>query len=412
MARNSNNNATNSVDVIALSAYTTPMIEVSVKNDWVDYGSNNNHFNELIEYNNGSTTSKSIINGLARMIYGSGLKAADDFKKPDEYAAMKSIIKDKELKKIIYDRKLLGMAAMKVSYNNGIVKSIKHWPMETLRAEKADDNGEINNYYWSNDWSSVNASNEPSSFPAFGTSNNSKDEIYIVKPYVTGEFYYSKPDYSAALPYCLLESQIGDYLINDVKNGFSGSLMINFNNGVPSKEIQNLTNRKVMKKFTGAGGSKILFNYNKNAEAATTIERLPLDNAPDHYQYLSDECRNKIIVGHRITSPLLIGVRESGSGFGSNADEIETSTLLMDKVVVKGFQEELVDAISEVMAVNNINLDLYFATVVPRDFMEDEEEIEQVDVDKDLQMQELAAEVQKFMASTTPTEDNNNKVNI
>ena len=412
MARNSNNNATNSVDVIALSAYTTPIVEVSVKNDWVDYGSDNNHFNDLIEYNNGSTTSKSIINGLARMIYGSGLKAADDFKKPDEYAAMKSIIKDKELKKIIYDRKLLGMAAMKVSYNNGIVKSIKHWPMETLRAEKADDNGEINNYYWSNDWSLVKPSTEVNSFPAFGKSDSKKDEIYIVKPYVTGEFYYSKPDYSAALPYCLLESQIGDYLINDVKNGFSGSLMINFNNGVPSKEIQNLTNRKVMKKFTGAGGSKILFNYNKNAEAATTIERLPLDNAPDHYQYLSDECRNKIIVGHRITSPLLIGVRESGSGFGSNADEIETSSLLMDKVVVKGFQEELVDAISEVMAVNNINLDLYFATVVPRDFMEDEEEIEQVDVDKDLQMQELAAEVQKFMASTTPKEDNNNNVNI
>ena len=412
MARNNNNNATNSVDVIALSAYTTPLITVVAKNDWVDYGHDNNHFNELIEYNNGSTTSKSIVNGLSRMIYGSGLKAADDFKKPDEYAAMKSIIKDKELKKIIYDRKLLGMAAMKVSYNNGAVKSIKHWPMETLRAEKADDNGEINNYYWSNDWSLVKPSTEVNSFPAFGKSDSKKDEIYIVKPYVTGEFYYSKPDYSAALPYCLLESQIGDYLINDVKNGFSGSLMINFNNGVPSKDIQNITNRKVMNKFTGAGGSKILFNYNKNAEAATTIERLPLDNAPDHYKYLSDECRDKIIIGHRITSPLLIGVRDTNSGFGSNADEIETSSLLMDKVVVKGFQEELVDAIDEIMAVNNINLDLYFATVVPRDFMEDEEEVEQVDVDKDIQIQELAAEVKKFMDSTTPTEDNNNNVNI
>lgn len=411
MARNNNNNATDSVDVIALSAYTTPMIEVVAKNDWVNYGSNNNHFNELIEYNNGSTTSKSIVNGLSRMIYGNGLKAADDFKKPDEYAAMKSIIKNKELKKIIYDRKLLGMAAMKVSYLNGQVKSIKHWPMETLRAEKADDKGEINRYYWSNDWSSVRTSDEPSSFPAFGKSNNSKDEIYIIKPYVTGEFYYSKPDYSAALPYCLLESQIGDYLINDVKNGFSGSLMINFNNGVPSKEIQNLTNRKVMKKFTGAGGSKILFNYNKNAEAATTIERLPLDNAPDHYQYLSDECRNKIIIGHRITSPLLIGVRETGSGFGSNADEIETSTLLMDKVVVKGFQEEIIDAIDEVVSINNITLDLYFDTVVPRDFIDNAEEAEKVEEDKDLKIQELAAEVQKFMSSTAP-KNNNNDINI
>ena len=64
------------------------------------------------------------------------------------------------------------------------------------------------------------------------------------------------------------------------------------------------------------------------------------------------------------------------------------------------------------MAVNNITLDLYFATVVPRDFIEDEEEVDQVDVDKDVKIQELAAEVKKFMDSTTPTEDNNNNVNI
>tara|TARA_R110002073_G_scaffold116064_3_gene254322 strand:+ start:13947 stop:15722 length:1776 start_codon:yes stop_codon:yes gene_type:complete len=359
------------MEVVNLSSYTTPEVVVTANEDWVSYGLNNDHFESLIGYYEGSTTSGSIINGLSGLIYGAGLKATDSGKKPSQWASLKNLVKRRELKKIIFDRKLLGMAAIKVSYKKGKVSAIKHWRMETLRAEKADDSGDINNYYWSADWSEVDNDSMPKSFPAFGKGNGNQDEIYIVKPYVTGSFYYSQPDYAASLPYAELESQIGDYLINDVTNGFSGSLMVNFNNGVPSKEVQRLTNRKVVQKFTGSKGDKLLFNYNKNAESATTIERLALDNAPDHYQYLSDECRNKIIVGHRITSPLLIGIRESGNGFGSNADEIETATVLMDKVVVKQFQDEILDALDDILSINEISLDLYFASVVPRDFTEE-----------------------------------------
>jgi len=302
------------------------------------------------------------------MIYGGGLDATDSNKKPEEWAKLNSIIRAKDLKRIIFDRKLLGMAAMQVIYKDKKIKSIKHFPMNTLRAEKANDEGEIKGYYWSNDWSSIKKGDEPDRLPAYGFGDKVKSEIYIVKPYVTGEFYYTQPDYAGALPYCELESQIGDYLINDVKNGFSGSLMINFNNGIPDKQIQRMTNNKVVKKFTGATGDKLLFNYNKNAESATTIERLALDNAPDHYQYLSDECRDKIIVGHRITSPLLVGVRETGSGFGSNADEIETSTLLLNTVVVIPFQNELTDALEEILGEEGISLDLYFKSLVPKSF--------------------------------------------
>ena len=361
----------NAIEVVNLSSYTTPEVVITATDDWVSYGENNNHFNNLIGYYEGSTTSASIINGLSGLIYGGGLEATDSSKKPDQWASLKNLVKPRELKKIIFDRKLLGMAAIKVSYKKGKVSAIKHWRMETLRAEKADDNGEINNYYWSADWSEITKDSNPNSFPAFGKGNGNQDEIYIIKPYITGSFYYSQPDYSSSLPYCELEAQIGDYLINDVRNGFSGSLMVNFNNGVPSKEVQRITNKKVVQKFTGAKGDKLLFNYNKNAESATTIERLALDNAPDHYQYLADECRNKIIVGHRITSPLLIGIRESGNGFGSNADEIETATVLMDKVVVKQFQDEILDALDEILSVNEISLDLYFTSVVPRDFTEE-----------------------------------------
>jgi hypothetical protein len=389
------------MEVVELSAYTTPKVIVDTKNEWAAYGADNNYFEDLIAYYKGSTTSSSIINGLAGLIYGGGLDATDSNKKPEEWAKLNSIIRAKDLKRIIFDRKLLGMAAMQVIYKDGKVKSIKHFPMNTLRAEKANDDGEIQGYYWSNDWSSIKKGDEPDRMPAYGFGDKIKSEIYILKPYVTGEFYYTQPDYAGALPYCELENQIGDYLINDVKNGFSGSLMINFNNGIPDKQTQRMTNNKVVKKFTGATGDKLLFNYNKSAESATTIERLALDNAPDHYQYLSDECRDKIIVGHRITSPLLLGIREAGSGFGSNADEIATSALLLDKVVVLGFQEELIDALDEIVAENGIALDLYFKTRIPRDFRdEDTIEAEQKEKVEDETKAELEEQIDTLLENT------------
>jgi len=49
-------------------------------------------------------------------------------------------------------------------------------------------------------------------------------------------------------------------------------------------------------------------------KAKTTVDDIPLNDAPAHYQYLSDEAFKKLIVGHRVTSPMLLGVRDGNSG--------------------------------------------------------------------------------------------------
>jgi len=410
------NKSINSMEVVALSAYTSPAIVIDKTNEWVKYGVDNDYFNELKSYYDGSTTSSSLINGITARIFGGGLRAKDASKKPNEWASLKSIIKDKDLKKAIMDRKMLGMAAFKVSYDKGAVKSIKHWPMDTIRAGKANDKGEITKYFWSNDWKSVKKGDTPESFPAFGTSNSKQEEIYIIKPYVTGEFYYSQPDYAASLPYAKLEAEIGDYLINEVINGFSGSLMINMP-GVPaSDEDERLVVRKMTRKFTGSTGDKILFNFIDNADDKATVDRLSLDDAPSHYEFLSKECVDKLISGHRITSPLLVGLRDSGSGFSSTADEMETSEVLLDKVVIDGFKNEIVDAIDEIVSVNKISLKLYFASIQPFD----ESELEAVGVDEEEEEEdkskrsELSEKLTKHILSLLPQnkEQDNNTKNI
>jgi hypothetical protein len=358
------------ISIVNLSAYTSPVIQENKKNNYIEYGSDNNYFQYLIDRYLYSATNGAIITGVANMIYGKGLDALDSNKKPNEYAQMKSIIKDSDLRKIALERKLLGMAAMQVVIEKKQVKQVLHFPMQTLRAEKCNDKGQIEAWYYHPDWTKKKPSEDVKRIPAFGFGNGNEVEIYVIQPYVSGFDYYSPIDYSGSLPYALLEENIADYQINDVQNGFSGTKVINFNNGIPSEEIRDKMKRDVMGKLTGARGEKVIIAFNANAESKTTVEDLPLNDAPAHYEYLSKECFDKLIVGHRVTSPMLLGIRTGDGGLGNNADEIKTATLLFDNIVIKPYQLEIIDAIDEILAVNSISLKLYFKTIQPLEFVD------------------------------------------
>ena len=356
------------IHIVNLSKYTSPEI-VEVKNkEWVQYGQDNNYFQYLIDRYQGSTTNNAIINGMSKMIYGKGLDATDSNRKPDQYAQMKSIVSKDCLKSAVMDRKMLGMGALQVTYDKGLVKKVTHFPMQTLRAEKCNENGEVEAWYYHPDWSKVRPNDQPKRIPAFGFGNKKGNELFIVSSYVTGSYYYPPVDYQGALPYAVLEEEIADYLINDTINGFSGTKVVNFNNGVPDKEKQLEVKSDVLNKLTGSRGEKVIVAFNNNAESKTTIDDIPLNDAPTHYQYLSDEAFRKLIVGHRVTSPMLLGVRDGNSGFGNNADEIKTATLLFDNLTIKTYQEEFTDALEDILSINDISLNLYFKTIQPLEF--------------------------------------------
>ena len=382
----------NEMEAIQLSSYTAPRIIEIQENEYVHYGEDNDYFGSIIDYYNGSTTNGSIINGISSLIYGRGIQARNANRHATQWAKFRTMLKAKDLKKIILDRKMLGMAAIQVTYTKGVPSKLTHLPMQTLRAAKASDNGKVESWGYHPTWEEGVREEDVQRIKAFGCGNKKGNEIYILQPYITGSFYYTQPDYVFALPYAKLEAEIGDYLINDTLNGFSGSMMVNLNGGIPkTKQERRRVKNKVIDNLTGATGQKLLVNFNKSGENATTFERFTLDNAPDHYQYLADECRNKLIVGHRVTSPLLVGVRESGNGFGSNADEIETSFKLMNNVLIKIYQDEIIDALDDILAEAGIALDLFFKSAQPLDFYDETVVSEEEVAQEEAEAQELAA---------------------
>jgi hypothetical protein len=389
----------NNVHILNLSAYTTPIIQESKRDAWVDFGESNNYYQFLLDRYTNSTTNSAIINNISRLIYGRGLSATDASRKPNEYAQAMALFNKDCLRKIAIDRKMLGQFAMQIHYNDKHDKILKafHMPVNLLRAEKCNKDGEIEAYYYSDDWTDVKKY-PPTRIPAYGYSKD-KIEILFSKPYAVGMKYYSYVDYNGAVPYSLLEEEIADYLINEVQNGFSGTKVVNFNNGVPTEEQQSIITNKVLSKLTGSKGQKVIVAFNDNMDTKTTVDDLPLNDAPEHYTYLSEECMRKIMLGHNVTSPLLFGIA-GANGFSSNADELQNSFILFNNMVIKPLQDEILEALDTILSFNGISLNLFFKTLKPLEFtdLENAQNTEQVAEETGTELSKQNTELEEILA--------------
>lgn len=359
--------------VANLASYQTPKVKEEYNRDWVSYGDNNDYFQTLIDSYLGSPTNSRCINGIIDMIYGRGLESFDRTERPKEYLEMKRLLQPKHIKRVVHDYKMLGQAAIQISYNKTKTKILKvsHFPMETLRAEKASKSGGIDAYYYHPKWCDIKTSDKPKRIPTFGNgSKTERNELYVVKPYRSGFYYYAPVDYNGCLQYCDLEQEVSNYHINNIKNGLQPSLLINFNNGIPPEETQSMIESKIYDKFSGTSNSgKFILAFNESQETKADLEPLHLPDAHAQYQFMSDEAREKIMLGHGIVSPILLGIKDN-TGFGNNAEELRTASILMDNIVIRPFQEEIIDALTEILLFNGISLKLYFTTLQPIEFTE------------------------------------------
>jgi hypothetical protein len=370
---------------VQLSSYTSPVVSENARKGWVEYGDDNDYFQYLIDRYNGSPTNNAVISGIIDMVFGQGIDATDSGKNPEGYLQLKKLIKDEELKKVINDYYMLGNGAFQLIYNQNKSKIVEvyHMPVECLRAEKCNDEGEVEAYYYAYDWDEVRSKKGVDRIPAFGYgAQGDKVEILYFRPYRSGSYYYSPVDYQGALPYAELEGEVANYHINNIKNGLAPSMIVNFNNGVPPEEERDIIESQIKQKWGGTSNAgKFILAFNDSADTAASIEAIQLSDAHNQYQFLSQESQQKVLVGHRITSPMLFGVKDQ-TGLGNNADEIKTAFTLFDNSVIRPKQNQVINAIDQILAFNNVSLNLYFKTLAPLEFTDvaeitDQETIEE-----------------------------------
>lgn len=351
-----NKDSKHGVSLIQMSSYVKPEIDEVSSRNWVLNGRNNSFFQYIIDRYNGSPTNESIINTFCELIYGKGIAENG---KEEVYDALNEVFNKREQKKCIADFKLFGQYAMQIlRARGGGVAKVLHIPMDKLGMGKAVD-GEIDEVYFCEDWTKT-YKYKPKAYPVFKGKMTDSVMIKLVQPYKPGKFYYSDPDYLAALQYAELEEEISNYSISHIKNGLSFGYIINFNNGgalepEQKDEIENM----IRQKLTGSSNAgKFILSFNDGKDAEVTVVPLEVNDAHSQWEFLSKEAMNKIVVAHG-AFPALFGL-ETSNGFNSNADELDVQSKLIQDYQINPLQTTFIDELSSILELTNLETDLAF----------------------------------------------------
>jgi len=356
------------IRLIQLNSYVRPKLDENKSRDWVMNGQKNIFYQYVIDRFNGSPTNSAIINTYIDLIYGKGITSDNK----EALNALDEATNDSEVRKIVSDFQLFGSANIQIipKKNKKNLPEIRHIAKNKIIPQIEDEEGNINGYWFSKDWSRSNKKeNKPEYFPAFGLSETSEITIHEIKPYKAGKEYFSDPDYMAGLPYAEMEEEIANYCINHIKNGLSFGYIINVPDGANwSEKERRKFEHEIKNKLTGSNNSgKFLIAFN-GRDMEVNVVPLDVNSAHKQWEFLTKESRQQLFTAHRVISAALFGVKEN-TGLGNNANELDTAEVQQYKRVVRPKQKYITDAFSAIFNFYGFEYDFYFIpnTEVPAD---------------------------------------------
>lgn len=404
-----NKKFTQQFSIVNLNQQDIPYVNEDVKSrtQWVQVGINmtDDFFFMLNQAYNTSTTNAACVEGIADLIYGKGL-----YSKNEVFSeALKKILPQEELKKTVFDLKLFGNATLQVVWNKEHTKIVKfyHSPVQNFRAEKLRGIPKIENYYYCTDWFDQKAIRNKVKVPAFGTSNEQTELLYI-KNYSPGHFYYSLPDWFPALQFSDVEAELSNLHINNIQNGFLPMVMVNFNNGVPAPEERETIEGLIGAKFTGTrNAGRFMTTFNDDPTTKPTIDVIQIDNLHEKFEYVANYAQDRILVAHRVTSPLLFGIRTKDNGFSSQSEEMMTAFSILQTMTIAPFQNLILNTLETVLSEGGWeDTKLYFDQLTPLAILSQQAE------DTGKSISEVADETNKEMENPSTTEENMENQNI
>jgi hypothetical protein len=343
-----NHNESNIVS-LKLSEYVAKSDAEKVdRKGWVNYGDQNDFPQYLRDLAHESPVHGSLVVAIGDMIAGKGIKS-------EQYQAELDALDVNTLTyACAHDLKLFGGFFIEVIWSNDrtVISKLNAIPFEECRiAINQEDESEIGIYH-SYDWSNIRKKkNTPEFIPKYNylTRNEEPRQIYWCFTY-TGSDVYPRPDYWSAINYIELDKQISIFHINQISNGLFPSTIINFYNGQATPEQKQQMMMDWENKMSGArNAGKVVMFFNERDQPKTEITPFPVNDADKQYQLMDTTATQKIITSHRVTTPLLFGIRET-SGFGSNKDEMATGLEIFNKQVIQPYQEKINTSIEELLS--------------------------------------------------------------
>ena len=262
---------------VNLSTSTAPVVSETRGKEWISYGDANGEWSNLypqflIDLYYSSSISAAIINATAEMISGKDLIIEDDEDRDLEARVKLQHFLDRAngnetlhevLVKASFDFKLQGSFALNIvwSKDRTQIAEVYHLDVSKLRCARPDELGKTTGYYISTDWTNTRA-NKPYYVPAFNTNDRtSPNQILYSGLYSPNMNSYYIPDYVSCNNWALIDSKVSEFHLNNISNGFSGSFMVNFSNGVPTQEERFQIEQSLAEKFTGTNSGKFILTF-------------------------------------------------------------------------------------------------------------------------------------------------------
>jgi hypothetical protein len=354
--------------IVNVNNNSLPIIQEDTKTRYpfVPFGvyGNDDFFDAVTTAFNVSTTNAASVEGIADLIFGKGLYSKNEIFNE----TLQRIIPQEEVKRVAFDLKLFGNAAFQVYWDetHTKIKKMYHVPVQLLRAEKLGSSPMIENYYYCTDWNDQRKVRDKKKIPAFETSNE-KMEILYIKHYCPGLYYYSLPDWVSALQLAMAEGEISNLHFNNITNGFLPAVMLNFNNGVPAPEERQTIEDLVQAKFTGTDNAgRFMLSFNDDPLTKPTIDIIDITNLHEKYDYVAEYTQDRILVAHRVTSPLLFGIRTKNNGFSSQSEEMKTAFSILQTMTIAPFQNIILNSLDYALTCSGYTqAELYFEQLTP-----------------------------------------------
>lgn len=333
---------------------TLPVFSESFDKKWVSFGTDNLYPDFIISLFNKSAINRTCIIAKTEAVCGQGLSFEDETKDYLLKRANPTASWNDVLDKVALDYNIFGGFAINVIWSKDGTKIAEFYPLDYSKVRSTPvnpDTDKADSYWYCSDWTNPKKF-KPVSYPTFDPSKAIEEpsQILVYFDYSPGATVYPLPSYSGSINDIQIDIEVSKFHISSLANGLAPSLVISLQNGIPETDEERT---EIYDEITSAyrgteNASKMMLMFSEDSDHAPVITPIEAANS-DYYVVLDKRITSRILSGHRITSPMLLGLYSDGTGFSSNADEIIVAYEHFVATVIKPMQKSILKVFNTVL---------------------------------------------------------------